>query len=144
MPTYKPKQPQLNFPKITPDDLAAKICRKLNGDYALYEVRDVVDALGESIRELLLAGYTVPIKKLGTFSLHYNGPREYADVTKQAWMYSYGTITPKFKYTVETKKAISKEIKQLLIDTMKQSADTYLRPFTKDDLLYKPKEGDTK
>lgn len=127
MPKYTPKQVQIKFPKVTPDELARKIHDKLNGDYALYEIRDFLDVLGESIKELLLDGRTVPIKKLGTFTLHYNRPREYVDVTKQAWMQSYGTITPKFKYTLETKHDISKTIKGLLVSTMKQPPDAFLR-----------------
>lgn len=137
---YLPKQKQINFPKVTTDELAAKMHSKLNGDYALYELRDMLDVLGESIKELLLDGKTVSIKKLGTFTLHYNKAREYADVTKQAWYQSYGTISPKFRYTVDTRKEISKVIKKLLVETMQQPPDMYLRDFTKDDLLYKEKE----
>lgn len=128
MPKYTPRTPQLKFPAVTPDELAAVIHEELNGEYAHYEIRDITDKLGAAITKLLLQGRTVPIKGLGKFVLTTNCGRDYFDVNRKQHMHSYGSVTPKFRFTKASKESISSGIKRLLVQTLRLPADSIIEP----------------
>lgn len=114
---------QIDFPKASQDKLARLIAEKLNGDYAIYEIRDILDKYGEAVTELLMNGYQVQIPKLGTFYLFTNKAKAYYNVVTRGWFWSHAGITPKFKFVKQRRIDIAKYLKDLLISTFRIQAD---------------------
>lgn len=123
---YKPANNQLVFPKASKDELARAIHARMP-DYFEYEIKDFLDAFGESVQDLLLAGKQVNIPKLGTFTITTNGQKEYFNVVEKQRKISYGSYTIKFKITKMIRDRISNSIKKLMIATLKLRPDSVVQ-----------------
>lgn len=122
---YKPANNQLVFPKANKDELAKAIHARMP-EYFEYEIKDFLDAFGESIQDILLQGKQVNIPKLGAFTISTNGSRKYFNVVEKQWKQSYGSYTVKFKFSKSIRDNISKTIKKLMIATLKLRPDSLI------------------
>lgn len=116
-------------PKAIPQsELIERMVESLHGDYADFEILDVLGAFGPVLITAMRNYESVRVRGLGEFTFKTSSPRKYYNVASQQFEYAERNYKPVFTFIRQGLRDIQNSVKQLHVETLQQPADRVLSP----------------